>query len=398
MRLLLGGIPLGCDNIGDEAILECVVAMLRRLMPGVELTVCTRDQSTARRLGIAAAPLYVFDRSLPEEDFTRLAAQHDAYLWCGATGLSDYPATALRLLRLARQAGRPTLVWGVGMDSTLNPAFFRLRGKRRLVLQALSWLTLRQCDCVGYAERRLASAMRQRIRQELEHGRLVVVRDEETRQELERCGFQCAVAAADTASRLPTDGHAVPPRQPQERRIGFCVSAQRAIGDLDGIRDLWRRLLASPDTRILCIPMNPVTDSRLMGAIRDELPEELRARVLMLDTDLPAQVQGAAASCDAIVSSRLHLLILAGNVRTPIIGVERGSKIRNYLRLFGLTPVCTVDDFDGAAIEAELMRLLSEAGAAAFRQQATLAHEDILRRLAEAEARLQKTLQDIDKN
>ena len=31
MRLLLGGIPLGCDNIGDEAILECVVAMLRRL-------------------------------------------------------------------------------------------------------------------------------------------------------------------------------------------------------------------------------------------------------------------------------------------------------------------------------------------------------------------------------
>lgn len=143
MRLLLGGIPLGCDNIGDEAILECVVAMLRRLMPGVELTVCTRDQSTARRLGIAAAPLYVFDRSLPEEDFIRLAAQHDAYLWCGATGLSDYPATALRLLRLARQAGRPTLVWGVGMDSTLNPAFFRLRGKRRLVLQALSWLTLR---------------------------------------------------------------------------------------------------------------------------------------------------------------------------------------------------------------------------------------------------------------
>ena len=51
-----------------------------------------------------------------------------------------------------------------------------------------------------------------------------------------------------------------------------------------------------------------------------------------------------------------------------------------------------------AAIEAELMRLLSEAGAAAFRQQATLAHEDMLRRLAEAEARLQKTLQDIDKN
>lgn len=104
-------------------------------------------------------------------------------------------------------------------------------------------------------------------------------------------------------------------------------------------------------------------------------------------------MQGAAASCDAIVSSRLHLLILAGNVQTPIIGVERGSKIRNYLRLFGLTPVCTVDDFNGAAIEAELMRLLSEAGAAAFRQQAILAHEAMLRRLAEAEGRLRETLE-----
>ena len=29
MKILLGGIPLGCDNIGDEAIVACVVGMLK---------------------------------------------------------------------------------------------------------------------------------------------------------------------------------------------------------------------------------------------------------------------------------------------------------------------------------------------------------------------------------
>ena len=41
MKILLGGIPLGCDNIGDEAILACVVKMLRESLPGVELAVAT---------------------------------------------------------------------------------------------------------------------------------------------------------------------------------------------------------------------------------------------------------------------------------------------------------------------------------------------------------------------
>ena len=46
MRILLGGIPLGCDNIGDEAIVACVVRLLKESIPGVKLTVATADPST----------------------------------------------------------------------------------------------------------------------------------------------------------------------------------------------------------------------------------------------------------------------------------------------------------------------------------------------------------------
>ena len=47
MKILLGGIPLGCDNIGDEAIIAAVVGMLKESVPGVELTVATADPATA---------------------------------------------------------------------------------------------------------------------------------------------------------------------------------------------------------------------------------------------------------------------------------------------------------------------------------------------------------------
>ena len=52
MKILLGGIPLGCDNIGDEAIIAGVVKMLKESLPGVELTVATADPATAELLGV----------------------------------------------------------------------------------------------------------------------------------------------------------------------------------------------------------------------------------------------------------------------------------------------------------------------------------------------------------
>ena len=62
MKILLGGVPLGCDNIGDEAIIACVVKLLRGLFPAAELTVSTREpEKTAKLLGIS-------DRALGEEE------------------------------------------------------------------------------------------------------------------------------------------------------------------------------------------------------------------------------------------------------------------------------------------------------------------------------------------
>ena len=126
--------------------------------------------------------------------------------------------------------------------------------------------------------------------------------------------------------------------------FGFCISEQSVVRDLNGVVRLWNELLEKPERRIVLIPMNPVTDKTLMLklASRTRHPE----RIECLDSADPADVQACAGQCRVLVSSRLHLLILGANAGTPGIGIERGSKIANWLAEFDDTPAGTVGSCD----------------------------------------------------
>ena len=197
MKVLLGGIPLGCDNIGDEAIIACVVKMLKDALPGVELTVATADPATATHLGVAVVPPYGF-AGCGQAGFSETVRRHDAYVWCGATGLSDYPQVALDLLAAAQEAGVPTFIWGVGMDDELNPVFFRVHGKKRLLLSLFG--------LVDWYEGRLRAKLARRISTILPRCRGVWLRDPESARMLATMGFPGARIAADTAILLGKEG------------------------------------------------------------------------------------------------------------------------------------------------------------------------------------------------
>ena len=345
MKLLLGGVPLGCDNIGDEAIIACVVKLIRSLVPDAELTVCTRDRdNTARLLAVQTAPLYGFPPDVRLDEFQQFVSSFDAYIWFGATGLSDYPDTALPLLAKAQAVGVKTIVWCVGMDDELNPAFFKVQGKRQKLLRLLSAMTLGCFDAVAWWEARLRQKVRQRICQTLSRCKLIAVRDPESAHELAKCGLDKVVVAADTAILQETSSVLPLPAIPDARRIGFCISAQRELQQKGELLGLWSRLLELPQVRLVLIPMNPKTDRKLMGDLAAELPAQ--DRIDILDSDVPAVVQACASQCRIIVSSRLHLLILASNVHTLVLGIERGSKIRNWLANFHDIPAGTVRHCD----------------------------------------------------
>lgn len=393
MKILLGGVPLGCDNIGDEAIVGCVVGLLRSLAPDAEITVCTRDRAgTEKRLGVATAPLYGFGDDPDLRGFAELARRHDVYIWFGATGLSDYPETALALLRVARKARVPSIVWGVGMNSELNPAFYRVRGRRKQLLTLLTKCCFGLVDGVAAYENALLRRTRRHIARELAACRLVVLRDAPSLAEVEKCGVRGALEGADTAI-LQSAAAAPPlPEAPDSARIGFCVSEQSVVSDLDGVRRLWDELLEDPRRRVTLIPMNPVTDKKLMLGLAAQC--RFRDRIECLDRTDPAQVQACAGQCRVLVSSRLHLLILGANAGTPGIGIERGSKIANWLAEFGEAPAGTVEKCDFSAIRDRVERILKRPDPEA-RAEVRQVTAKLRRRLDAATEKLRRTLLDL---
>jgi polysaccharide pyruvyl transferase WcaK-like protein len=387
MKILLGGVPFGRNNVGDEAILECVVRIVRETRPDADISVSTDDgPATAAKLGVRTVPLFGFEPPFEREEMIRELKAHDVFIWAGATGLSDYPEIPTEMLRHAQAAGRKTVVWQVGMNSELNPAKYRLLpGRKRTALNALTALSLGAFPGVAWEERRRVARARRRIAEALNAADLVVVRDPESRVNLEACGVTRDICVgADSALLLePASKPVFGPEAAavlafSGPKIGLCVSAQREIANRDALLACLDRLVETNERRVLFIPMNPITDAALMEDLRRTMRYPDRAATLTGRHE-PADILAAAAGVDVIISSRLHLLIFASNVHTPFIGISRGSKVDHFLAPYGLRPVGSVETCDFEAMRAEALRLLD--GKAAFAVCSREVRNNLLTRL-----------------
>ena len=346
MKLLLGGIPLGCDNIGDEAILACVVKMLKEEIPGIQITVATADPTTAELLGVETAPPFGFaDTPLSNRqnasEFSVLVRKQDAYVWCGATGLSDYPHVALDLLEIAQASEVPTFVWGVGMDDELNPVFFKAHGKKAAILNCLG--------LTSWYERHLKNRLRMRIARVLPRCQGVWLRDPQSVAMLSSMGFSEAGVTADSAILLQS--HKKPKVPGSYKKLGICISTQRQVTDLKGVTDMIAEV-RNHGTQVIGLPMNPKTDKLLLETLGVEC----------ISGTTPETVIDAVAECDAVLSSRLHLLILAANAGTPILGIARGSKLNNWLSNFGRTVEGSVYECDWKTVATHILAQLANRG------------------------------------
>ncbi len=401
MKILLGGVPFGRNNVGDEAILECVVKIVREARPDAEISVSTDDGvATATKLGVRTVPLFGFAPPYSQVELVEALRTHDVLIWAGATGLSDYPEIPCGMFRMAQAAGRKTILWSVGMNDELNPAKYRvLPGRRRQFLGALRLASLGLFDAIAWEERRRVTRAKASIVHALEGAVLVVVRDPESAEQLRGSGVQGdIIVGADSALllesasldsvRLSADLRAA--LAEPFPRIGFCVSAQRAISGEAHLIDIFDRLVDERHARIVFIPMNPVTDAALMSGLRQRMKCPECAFVLDGRYE-PAEILAVASQMDVIASSRLHLLIFASILHVPIIGISRGSKVDNFLAPFGLRSVGRVEACDFNALRTEIVRLLDEKPA--FQARSREVRQELLSRLAFARKQLKKALE-----
>lgn len=406
MKILLGGVPFGRNNIGDEAILACVVRLVREAAPGAHLTVSTHDPATAERLGVEVCPLYGFD-VVPYDsvEMQQTLARHDVYLWAGATGLSDYPDRAVELLSAARLAGCRRIVWNVGMNDELNPAKFRLQGRRLKLARLADRLTLGSGRFAARWEENRAESMRIALGRELASCDLLVVRDPGSARELGRCHLPAEkiVIGADSALWQHETPWPPPTLSPSDRWrldesdrifIGLCISAQRDIAhkaELAAALD--ELLLSQPGDRVALVglPMNPLTDLEVLHGLQalSRFPDRF---MVLSGIHEPADITALARRMHLLISSRLHLLILGSIHHVPLVGISRGSKVDQFLLPYGLKTVGSVDDADFTPLVAESLRLLDPSARQGFVERSQIVRQELLGRLDHARHLLAETL------
>ncbi len=402
LQILLGGVPFGRNNAGDEAILECIVGIIREIRPSAHITVSTDDpHNTAMRLNVDTVPLFGFSPPYSRAQMIQCISDADVFVWAGATGLSDYPEIPLSMLEIAHQAGTRTVVWGVGMNRKLNPYIYGvLPGKRRRLLNLLSTLTLKKIDFVKRVEESNQARARQKIVEQLNQADLVVLRDPETLTAVHECGeVPHAMVGADSAELLkpePWKNVELSPLartilESGQRKIGLCISAQRQLVHERELVDFLDRL-AGQDYRIVLLPMNHATDAPLMERLRYRMQNKEHT-VVIHGQRTPREILAIAGRLDLVISSRLHLLILASVLHVPIIGISRGSKVDNFLSPFGHVSAGSVEECDFEHLQNELDRLIDSRDD--FEEVSMAVHEMLLDRLEVAKGRLAELLNSL---
>ena len=354
IKFFLGSVPFGCDNIGDEAILESIIKIIRRNFPNSEICVSTaKPKETAKLFSCKAVGLLGFGKldKNPKETIKAIKNSH-VYIWAGATGLSDYPEAGLVGLKVAQKAGLKTIIWNVGMDSQFNPVHVKIGGKKAKLCKIASTATANVVNAKKLAEGYLIHKIGKNISSALSNCDLVFMRDTQSLKRLRKfASLPNAAAIADSATILTSHNDSFLDCLSSENKkalcssgakIGICVSSQRPINDIESFSATLDNLIENNNAKIFFIPMNPKTDLAFMGKIRQQMRNKDKSFLLDGVSDW-RNITAIASKCDVIVSSRLHLLILSANVGTAIVGISRGSKITNFMAKFGLPVAGSVD-------------------------------------------------------
>lgn len=322
-RLVLVG-AAGFTNLGDDAILAAMLAELRAACPGARFTVATGDPNTLTGVaGLDSDDL----QPIPFDDAAIAAALATADLLIVGGGgfIYDYDArisahnflhgdsslfySHYRAIVVAHSLGVPIHVYGVGVGPLVTAAG---RGLTRTILALASAITVR--DPLSLIELRATG---------LDHARLTLT--------------------ADPAIGLPP----APPSGVTvgTRRVGFVARAWLQMGTgwtpssaarherylawlaagADYVVEHWG---ATP----LFLPLQRQHDDDSASAARviARMRHGDRAEIVS-GLGNYRDLQAILGGLDALVSTRLHPLILASIAGVPPIGVALSPKVRAFL-------------------------------------------------------------------
>ncbi|MFO3797175.1 MAG: polysaccharide pyruvyl transferase CsaB, partial [Anaerolineales bacterium] len=330
MRTILIGGYYGAGNLGDEAILECMLKDMRALRSDLHFIVTSWNPTkTAQTFDV---------ESVHWQDISALleAGKRADLILLGGGGLfQDY--------------------WGIDPDTYLRRTAFTITTYGSLPLLA----KLLGIPCMIYAQGvgpLKSESAQEHVRLAFERCQVITLRDEESLTLLQRCGFSPSAAqtveiTADPAFTLEIDSSARQQAEDILAQEGIplgtnLISVSLRYWDLSTESAEWLSGVAAglnaylaKDSRahILFLPFQidartPYTDDRpTLQQVRAQVfyPE----RTHLIEGEIsPRCMQAVFERSALVIGMRLHALILAINAGVPIIALPYDSKVTSLLR------------------------------------------------------------------
>ncbi len=332
----------GYGNSGDEAILKSLTDTLRARRPGITFTILSRDPGRTR-MSVKAASVRRFNllRTVSAIRRSRL------FVAGGGSLIQDNTSTRsifyyLGMLSIARMCGARTMLLANGLGPISRPS--NRRWARR-VLDRLDAITLRDPDSL--VEARTLGISQPTLEVTADPALLLTPAD-----------------AAEAASCLTRMG--VPADRPL---IGFSVrkwvDSERTV---DAVASLADHCVAAYGAVPVFLPMQKPDDETISRRIVSRMKHPA---CILSETCGPEMLMAICGHMELLVGMRLHSLIYAANMGTPMAGIVYEPKVSSFLEEAGQPVLCRIGEGDGSAWGERLDEIWSgrQESATALRQR-----------------------------
>ena len=297
----------GFHNSGDDSILKAMVDSLSASRPDIRILALSNDPAETKAVyGIDAIHRFNRPRILWNMHKTRLLISGGGSLIQDVTSDKSL-AYYLGIIQLAKKLGAKVMLYANGIGPILHESNHK------------------------------------KIRKVLNQVDLITLRDPSSLEELARFGVEGPkmLVTADPAFHLvaanPEESAVLVSRTGLPDGKKYCGIALRPWKKAD--KDMEKNIAMvadyikkTYDMEVLLIPMQHSKDMATMQATRNAMETE---GYLLKDPTTPSQLMGIVGGAEFILGMRLHILIYAAKMGTPVIGLTYDPKVEATMQYIG---------------------------------------------------------------
>lgn len=310
----------GRDNAGDDAILESIVTQMRQLDPELPMYVLTRKpKETEMRYRIGAVHTFAMGK------FCRLCRKTKLYINGGGSLIQDVTSSRslwyyLYNIAAAKRRGNKVLMYGCGIGPVVKALDRRLAG--RIINKYSDVVTLREHMSLEALQEMGVTKPQMQVTADP-----AILLQPAPEAKVEAFLRNCGLAEGEKFALL-----ALRPWKGAEEKEKVFAACARHLAE-KGIRPVFLAMEPARDMDACRRVASLCGDALCVAAPKD-------SRLLI----------GMMALAEAVVAMRLHALIFAAGVGTPLVGVSYDPKVTGFMRYLGSDACLPLEELEEKAL------------------------------------------------